>query len=187
MKPQRPDKITAPDFFGDENAETIFHSISAVDYVAQKMESKWGCDRLSKLVSADTAAKFGSAKAKLDRAISENDAQAVTKRASVMQRGWEALDKEATARGERPVSAVAWTWRDDDARAHAFVKDTAEAIAYGNDNPGVAVWTMAEVVRVVDAFNKQYENLGNKAKIAFPGTEIVKIKNRKKLSDEIPF
>lgn len=187
MKKQRPDKITAPEFFGDENAESIFHSVSAVDYVAQQMEDKWGCNRLPKLVSAETAAKFGSAKAKLDQAISENDAEAVTKRASVMQRGWEALDKEATAKGERPVSAVAWTWRDDDARAHAFVKDTAEAIAYGNDNPGVAVWTMAEVVRVVAAFDDRYKNLGNAAKIAFPGAEIVKIKNRKNFSDEIPF
>ncbi len=56
------------------------------------MEIKWGCDRLPGLVAPQTAAKFGSAKAKLDAAIELNVAADVARTASVMLRGWAALD-----------------------------------------------------------------------------------------------
>ena len=151
------------------------------------MEDKWGVDRLETLVSVDTAARFGSAKVKLDESIFQNDATEVAKRAGIMQRGWEALDREATERGHTSLSITAWTWRDDGGRAHAFVRDVAEAHQYGKENPGVAVWTMAEIIRIVDNFDHFSKNLPSEAKVAFPGAEVSAIKNKGKLDDDIPF
>ena len=187
MRRPRPDPITYPDSFMRQTDEAIFHVLQTVDETARRMEDKWGVDRLATLVSADTAAKFGSAKAKLDAAIDDNDADEVTKRAAIMQRGWEALDREATKRGYASLSITAWTWRDDGDRAHAFVRDVAEAHQYGKENPGVAVWTMAEVIRIVAGFDHLSKNIGSAAKVAFPGAEIAAIRKSKSINDEIPF
>ena len=54
-----------------------------------------------------------------------DDADEVARRASVLARGWEALDKEATAAGHQPEEVEAWLWRDEDGKPHAFVRDVA--------------------------------------------------------------
>lgn len=187
MRRQRPDPITHPDSFLRRTDEVIFHALQPVDQTARQMEDKWGVDRLPTLVSVETAAKFGSAKAKLDAAIFQNDVDEVTKRAGVMQKGWIALDKEATERGHAPVEPQAWTWRDDDDKPHAFVRDVAEAHAYGKAHPGVAVWTMAEVIRVAANFDDLSKNIVSGTKVAFPGAEVSAIKSKKLVADEIPF
>ena len=180
---RRPDKITAPDLAGNEIAEAIFHAVKAADNVARQMEDKWGVDKLPTLVSAATAAKFGSAKAKFDLAILQNDVDDVVKRATVMARGWKALDAEAERNGHRPIFQSAWTWRDDDGMAHAFVRDTGEAFKYGKQHPGVVVWTIDEIIRVAAAFRKKTKKLGVTAKAVFTGAVVTKID----LDDEIPF
>jgi hypothetical protein len=184
---QRPDPITNPDSFLRRTDETVFHALQPLDETVRQMEDRWGVDRLETLVSVDTAARFASAKVKLDESIFQNDATEVAKRAAIMQRGWEALDREATERGHTALSITAWTWRDDGGRAHAFVRDVAEAHQYGKENPGVAVWTMAEIIRIVDNFDHFSKNLPSEAKVAFPGAEVSAIKNKGKLDDDIPF
>ena len=182
----RPDVFTAPDLIGDANAEGIFAALQPLDQIAVLMDEKWGADKLLRLVSVETAARFGAAKAKLDQAIAGNNSDDVARRASVMVRGWQAMDREASAAGAKPISVDAWCWRDDLDQAHAFVRDAAESVAYSKQHPGVAVWSMAEVVRLAETFNDEMRNLGSKVKVLFPGATL-SVRNREPLDGEIPF
>ena len=184
---QRPDKISAPEKYAKPIQDSIYHAIAALDEVAIRFEEKWGIDRLAKLVPPETASRFGSAKAKLDAALDLDDADEVARRASVLARGWEALDKEATAAGHQPEEVEAWLWRDEDGKPHAFVRDVADAVKYGKRHPGVVIWSMPEVVRTAAAFAEEMGKLGTEAKAAFPGAEIVDIRDKEVPNDELPF
>ena len=184
---QRPDKITAPERYAKPIQDSIYHAIAALDQVAIRYEEKWGVDRLAKLVPPETASRFGSASAKLDAALDADDADEVARRASVLARGWEALDAAATAAGHQPEEVEAWLWRDEDGKPHAFVRDVADAVKYGKQNPGVVIWSMPEVVRTAAAFAAEMGKLGTAAKTKFPGAEIVDIRDKEVPSDEIPF
>ena len=179
MKRQRPDRITNIDDFADQTAEAVYHAIQPLDEVSRQMEDVWGINRLPMLVSPETAAKFGSAKAKLDQAIIDNDATEVAKRAAIQIRGWRAMDAEARASGASTVTTEAWTWRDDSDRPHAFCQTTAEAVAYAKTvGKGVSVWTMAEVARLASA------GIVADVKKTFPGATVTKVSA---FSDDIPF
>ena len=167
--------------------DSIYHAIAALDAVATRYEEKWGVDRLVKLVPPETASRFGSAKAKLDVAIEADDADEVARRASVLARGWEALDKEATAAGHQPEEVEAWLWRDGDGQPHAFVRDVADAVKYAERHPGVVIWSMPEIVRTASAFAAEVGKLGTAAKATFPGATIVDIRDKEMPSDELPF
>ncbi len=182
---QKPDRITAPMEIGDEVAESIYHSLRPLDALAVEMDERWGADRLIELVSAETAAKFGAAKAKLDQAIDGNDAVEVAKRAAVMMRGWRALDAEAVSAGRKPLEVDAWVWRDDGDKPHAFVRDHAEAKSYAKQHPGVPVWSMSEVARLAAHFNAEMAAAG-KAKELFPAST-VEVRKREPLDQDIPF
>ena len=182
---RKPDRFTAPSYIGDGVAESIYHALRPLDALAIEMDEKWGADRLVALVSAETASKFGAAKAKLDQAIDGNDAIEVAKRAAVMMRGWRALDAEAVSAGRKVLEVSAWVWRDDDDKPHAFVKDHAEAISYAKSHPGVPVWSMSEVARLAAQFNSTMAAAG-KAKALFPAST-VELRSREALDQEIPF
>ena len=172
MRRRRPDQITAPEFVGDPMAEGIAHALRPLDKVATEMEERWGVDRLATLVTPDTASRFGTAKAKLDSAIKNNDAGEVAKRASVMIRGWQAMDAEATDAGATWSDPQAWVWVDDADVPHAFGKGTAEAARYLSGHPGVSVWTMAEIVRVAASFSEKQRSLIAAVKKEFPGASV---------------
>jgi len=181
-KPQKFDPFINPN---PENATGIYDAIRPLDRVALEMEEKWGADRLPDLVSPATAARFASAQKKLNAAIDADDLELVIKKAAALIRGWKALNEEATAAGRKPMEPVAWCWRDDEGRSHAFLKENADALAYAKKNPNTATWTMAEIIRVAKAFDEKTKNIGTEAKITFPGAKIVSIGG--KLNDEIPF
>ena len=183
---RRPDKITAPETYTNPISYAIFHSVQTLDEVVVQMDEKWGVDRLPALVSAETAARFGSAKAKLDAALEANDDVEVARRCSVLARGYAAMDVEAERLGREPMKPEAWLWRDEDGKPFAFVRESAEAISYGKANPGVAVFTMGEISRLAAIFQDETGKIGTAAKIKFPGAEIVRI-DGKVPSDDIPF
>jgi len=184
---QRPDKLTAPETFTNPIADGIYHALRPLDAVASRMEEKWGVDRLPDLVTPATASRFGTAKAKLDAALGDDDVDAVVHRAAVLIRGWEALDAEAAAAGRKPVEVDAWLWRDDNDVPHAFVRDASDAIRYGKANPGVRCWTMSEIVRVAAAAEERSSLIG-RVKETWPGAEVTDIKRKNEvLDDELPF
>jgi hypothetical protein len=183
---RRPDKLTAPETYTDPISDAIFHSVQTLDRVVVQMDEKWGVDRLPALVSAETASRFGSAKAKLDAALERNDDAEVVKRCSVLARGYAAMDAEAERLGRDPMKPQAWVWRDEDGKPFAFVRESAEAIAYGKANPGVAVFTMGEISRLAAIFQDETDKIGTAVKQTFPGATIVRIDD-KVPDDELPF
>lgn len=179
-----PDKITHPNDYASANAEMIHKAMLSLDRTAREVEERWGVGRLETLADCKTAARFGSAKAKLDKAIKDNNAQEIVHRASVLQKGYRYLEKEARKNGHDFVDLKAWIWKDDNNTSYAFLKTNAEAIAYAKKHENVVTFTMEEVIRLAEFFNKQTKKLGVKAKEVFPAASITKIGN---LDDQIPF
>ena len=67
------------------------------DEAIRQMDAKWGIGRLVANVSPETAAKWGSALAKLNAAIAARDVDETVARVGVLLRGLTAMDAEAEA------------------------------------------------------------------------------------------
>lgn len=185
MKATKPDRLTNPDFVGSIAMEKIYAAIQPVDGIAHEMETKWGVGRLLKLVSVETAAKFGSAKAKLDKAINEDSHQEVEKKASVMVRAWKALDKEATEAGHKPLEVNALVAEDDSGNAFTVVSTLAEATKIVKDGVKGHVYTLPEIARIIEWWEKR-GRLGE-IKDYFPTAQISAFRDNDPMDDEIPF
>jgi hypothetical protein len=182
----RPDDIFQPDLIGDAGAEMTYHAIVALDETASSMERKWGMDRLPKLVSVETATKFGSAKAKLDDAIRQQDDELIQKKASVLQKGWLAMDREAFNHGAATLADL-----EDDAIHHRHPENgrayvIVRAHGKGEAVEGARTYTLDEVCRVLDKFNLASGGAVEEAKRLFPGAE-VSGRGARLPDDEIPF
>ena len=151
------------------------------------MELKWGCDRLPGLVSPETAAKFGSAKAKLDAAILDNDPQAVAQRATIMVKGWKVMDKEASDNHE-PFKPRIWHHTTQAGFKFAVAKGNADAIKAIRTDPrmeGVAVYSLDEIGRLLESDSMA---LVNSIKDTFPDSTVIEVKKPKQSLDMgIPF
>ena len=95
------------------------------------------------------------------------------------------MDAEAERLGREVMKPQAWVWRDEDGNPQAFVRESAEAIAYGKDNPGTVVFTMAEISRLSAIFQDETDKIGTAVKQTFPGATIVRIDD-KVPDDELP-
>ena len=189
-KRQRPDVFTGT-AFGNPVAEAIHHALLPLDRSAVEMEMKWGCDRLPSLVSPETAARFGSAKGKLDAAIQVNDPQAVALRSEVMIRGWIKMDAEATERGHRALSPQIWCWSSPEGFKVAITRSNAEAIkAIRTDKrlTGVAVYSLDEIGRILEADSYR---LLDEVKKTWPEAVVSDVRRKKGTAplfdDEVPF
>jgi hypothetical protein len=186
---RKPDALTQRDGYTDPIAEGIHASIKPLDRIATEMEIKWGCDRLVSLVAPQTAAKFGSAKAKLDAAIESNVAVDVARTASVMMRGWAALDAEATKGGHRPLEPHIWCHTTAAGFKFAVAQGNADALKALNMDPdmeGVAVYSLDEIGRLLESKSML---LVNATKERFPGAAVkaVKMPRAGEMVDELPW
>lgn len=166
----------------EDQSQAVTDALKPLDRVARDMEARWGVGRLPRLVSPEMSARFGSARDRLNAAIRANDGEEVAKRAAVLIRGWQALDRAATDAGcealplrtigvehEGRAYVVAWD-RGDVHKAATLASDPARVV------------TVNELLVAWEALRAQVEGV----KQAFPGAEVV----RAKLSpggDEIPF
>jgi|TARA_R110000744_G_scaffold369561_1_gene479812 hypothetical protein len=182
-----------PNVFGENDpiAEGIHHAIKGLDEMAVSMEMKWGCERLPALVSPETAAKFGSAKAKLDMALNENDPEAVRRRAAVMLKGWRVMDVEAAERGHKALSPKIWPHTTQEGFKYAVARSSADAIKAIRTLPeleGVAVYSIEEIGLLLEADSMA---LVNEAKEHFPGAAVSRVKKKTRpaqlFDDEVPF
>ena len=167
--------------------DQIHGALKPVDAVARDMEVKWGVGRLQELVSPETAAKFEAARAKLDVAIHDNNVALVIKRASIMERGWKALEKEAIDAGHKPAPPEIWFAHapEEDGQgkvSFAIAKDNTAATLAQTDVP---VYTVQEIARIVRAWRSEFDS--HHAKKVFPGAEVVSITGEEIFEDEIPF
>lgn len=184
---RRADPVTAPDLHAIPDAIAIGHALAPLDEVARQMEAKWGVERLPGLVSTETAARFGSATEKLERAIEANDLTEIKTRAPILIRGWQALDREATEAGAAPLPKEAWAF-EVFGRPAAVVANRASARLVQEIQPESAVYTLEEVGRLIEAATERLAPMVAEAKRAFPGAEVVAVRRAEFREDEdLPF
>ena len=162
-----------------------------LDETAHALEMKWGVDRLPRLVTPETAARFRHWADKLNAAI-EAGADNAAELASIVERGWQAMDKEATARGCFHLPPMCFSVQVD-GHIVEIAQDQAHATALiwqaRNEGRTVAVWTLAEVATVL-----RLHGIAHAAKEAFPGALVTALpaemppgRRRMDVADEIPF
>lgn len=160
----------------------IQEALEPLDRVAVEMEGKWGVGRLPRLVTPDMAAKFASARQKLDEAIRANDLEAVVSKAAVVIRGWQALDKAATEAGHKTYPEAVWS-KQHRGTKYTIVLDRADVnkVAKDSKDPDNVI-TLDELLVVWDDF--QGRRFVQETKTLFPGATVEGIKE---LDDDIPF
>lgn len=160
-------------------------ALEPVDKVAIDMERKWGVGRLQRLVTPELSAKFSSARAKLDDAIRDNDLEQVVHRASVVVRGWHALDKAADEAGHKTYPEAVWQKRYK-GRTYTIVLDRADVnkVAVDNETPEHVV-TVDELLTVWDDF--QGRRVVEETKGLFPGATVERVGGIREMDDDIPF
>ena len=178
-------KLTA--MWSDYRSRAIIAAQQSMLEVQHEMESKWGFNKLPKLVDPETAAKFERAYQSYQIACNEDDEENMILKCSNLALGWKVLQSKAIKLGHEPDLDRAWYHTDEDGQKWAFVRDTGDAKKV-DDADVVMSWN--EVCRVVTAWHKQ-NKISLEIKQKFPGAEIKKIgnitDNGEVLDDEIPF
>lgn len=164
------------------------HALAPFDRAARDMEAKWGIDRLPELVSPETAAKYGSAMAKLNAAIDSGDADEVAARVGVCIRGMAALEAEAISRGHQPLPGEFWL-AEADGIQFGITKEAGDWPVIQAAYPGLVTYTLREVALAL----AHYRATGlafHAVKAAIPGAQIAEIRQSplaEELDDEILF
>jgi hypothetical protein len=167
--------------------DQMYGAMKPVDAMAAELELRWGAGKLETLVTPETAAKFESARAKLDVAIFNRDPEVVIQRAGVMVRGWKALEAEALRLGHKPMPPELWYATapaefGDEQMQFVIAKDNSAATLAQTDLP---VYTVTEVARIIRAWRG---NLGvDTVKDIFAGAEIIRIDGEFEEDKEMPF
>jgi hypothetical protein len=129
--------------------------LAPLSLTALETDSKWGMGRLPSLVSIEVAERFAVAATKLDEAIASEDVERVTARAVVMQRGWLKLDELATEAGHKPWgSESVWEGVQPNGETFLVVRNKADVAQHHHDT-GKPVWTMQEIGRALESFDKE--------------------------------
>lgn len=172
---QKPDPITNQIDRQQRDRHNRMHfALAPLDRRMAEAEARWGYDRLVKLVPPDLAEKFGSAKAKLDDAIEADDPEAVAKKAAVLIRGIDALERwceenDVSPEPEQPVIATA-----ADGRRIGIARDIGEATLLRRDGGfDFEVYSLEEVANIVLSHQTA---LVSTVKDAFPGAKVTAVK-----------
>jgi len=167
--------------------DQMYGAMRPVDAIASEMELRWGVGKLETLVTPETAAKFESARAKLDVAIFNKDPDLVIQRAGVMLRGWKALEAEALRLGHKPAPPELWYAKAPeeyglDEMQFVIAKDNSAATLAQTELP---VYTVTEVARIIRLWRSQSDV--SKVKSIFAGAEVVRMDGDLIDDKEIPF
>ena len=175
------DRLTSTDARAAEIA--CDHAIAPFDRAARQADQTWGIDRLPELVSPQTAAKYGSALAKLNAAIAASDPDDCAARASVCIRGMAAMDAEARATGHTPMPSGFWM-HEQDGNQIIIAQDMRDWPLIEKLHPGVAIFSLREVANALEAYGQTVVAV----KQHFPGAEVKSSKPiDKEPQDAIPF
>ena len=158
----------------DPTDAAVQSALKPLDRVARASEGKWGIYRLEALVPPDLGAKFGSAQAKLNAAISANDPTAVAAKAAALIRGYQALDAAATQAGHASLPPHAWAYTHH-GRHYTVVLEPTDLhhCAAASPNPESVV-SIGELLFVWEA--SKANSVVSAAKAAFPGAAAAKTK-----------
>jgi len=155
-----------------------------VDVVVVALEKKWGVDRLRRLVDDDLRERFDRQHRKFNEALFAHDLVEIEKHAAGMKKGWEMLDRMATANGAAPLAPSVWEVRMPSGKVCALVRTAAEARAVSADGRFVEVWTLDEIGRLIEG---PWRDIGNVKKITFQGALISDLRQKELFDNEIPF
>ena len=163
-------------------------ALAPFDRAAREADWTWGVDTLPELVSTETAEKYGSALAKLNEAINQNDSAVVAARAAVCVRGLAVMDAEARAAGKKPAS-------DDvlivEADGHQFgiLHDDRGWPRAREKHSDLSILTRREVAIAIRVYRRTKLNeMMQEAKSAFPDHKIVSMNiEDENIDDPIPF
>jgi hypothetical protein len=147
-------------------------NIDGADRVAVEMERRWGCDRLRLLVDVPLREKFDRQRYLFNQAIWHGDLEAVRREATRMTKAWRALDSAAAAAGELPLADEHWEVRLEDGSVAILVRDAVQVSRVRASGRAVAVYTVAEVAKLLMAFPTIAE-----AKRIIPGCEVIDIRD----------
>lgn len=166
-------------------------AIERLDEVASRMERKWGVGRLPRLVSVDLAERFYRQADKLNSAITDEatggSVANVEFEAGRMVNAWMALDAAAEAAGGVPASGRYMGSRMSDGRLLVVCEDLEAVGVWKQQNAeqGAAVWTIDEVVAVLEGFD-----LVNRTKHLFEGAIVEDVRASRRVNwsrgDELP-
>lgn len=178
------DRLLTP---GSTPDEIACHTLcTAFDRAARDMDRKWGVDRLTGLVSSETAAKWATVLGRLNAALNADNPDAVKREVEIAVRGFAAMDREAEAAGHKPANPDLWQI-EHDGKVYVFIRDAALWPAAQAAQPGAQVYTLQEAIvalRGLGAFP-------DAVKAAFPGAQIADVRKRspieEDLNDEIPW
>jgi hypothetical protein len=161
-------------------------ALAGFDRMANAMDHKWGIDRLVELVPADVAAKYGSAMAKLNQAIDDQDPDEVAVRASVCIRGMQAMDQIATQAHGEPPTAQVWVV-EADGYTFGLMRDPRAWQRAQEAYPKLELITEREMVLALTMYRRSIaKEMIDAAKAAFPGAEVTAVRNME-LEDDIPW
>lgn len=175
-------------FFSNQSKNEIMcdYALAPVDRKTTEMDDKWGIDMLPELVSVETAQKYGSAVAKMNAAINENDPEECSKRAGVVLRGLAAMDAEAERLGAQRASTEVWEV-EIDGKLFGVMKDGRSWRTIREQRPELELLTLREVGLAYQAFQESRAGEFERAvKQSFEGAEVTDIKARE-FNDPIPF
>ena len=163
------------------------YALAPFDRAARKMENLWGVDRLPELVSTETAAKYGSAMAKLNVAINADDPEMVAARAAVCIKGLAAMDAEARSLGHKPAPAEVWLYELDGHR-FGIIRETGDWTTLQESHPGLTLYSLREVALALQSYKSALPKI-EAIKAAFPGAEITAVRSKlaEELEDDLPF
>ncbi|MDZ7906202.1 MAG: hypothetical protein U5N55_10815 [Cypionkella sp.] len=158
---------------GATNAEIMAdHACAPFDRVAREAEARWGIDRLPSLVSIETAAKFGSAMARLNAAMDGTDIEFTKAAVSICIRGIAAMEEEAIKSGHKPLDPEVWEYNYEGFK-FAIHRDGEEWKAAQIKLPGVPFYTLREIAVILKSHQDAGGFVGASVKAAFPGAQIV--------------
>lgn len=140
----------------------------------ERLDGKYGYDRLPLLISPDTAAKWGKACGGLHEAVEARDAEKVRAWVIVCLRGLAAMEAEADLNPDNILPPDIWDCHDDEG-AFCIIRDHRRHEQATRLRPGRRVYTTREVAVALRALST---SLVDTVKDLFPGAEISATKSR---------
>lgn len=176
---------------GSLTAEEIAcdYGVAPFDRAYRDMDMKWGIDRLPQLVSTETAAKFGSALAKMNTAIEAADPKETAARAGVCIRGLAAMDAEATGYGAKPAARDIWEVQADGI-TYGIMRDSDGWQAIKAERPDLILVSLNEVAQALSR-NSVIHQAVEQVTAAFPNAKVKRAEQKPvadwNVGDPIPF
>lgn len=163
-------------------------SLHKYDDEVNRLERKWGIDRLPWLVPIELRDRFYEQLDKLNAAIDK--CEGVDHEVEVTLRGCAAIERAAIEGGAQPLTGEYIEGRMPDGTVLAITRNGYEAGKVKQDNREMKVFTVDEVGVVLEKWLKENKakTLVDEAKNVFPGAVVESIvKNQLLLDDEVPF